>query len=72
MLLMQMNYLDKPWFGAVPPYLQKRMREIEQQRARAERLQQANEVGEGSCGIVVLVSCKLLQAATQFRCFRPL
>ncbi|GAB4821305.1 hypothetical protein N2152v2_008351 [Parachlorella kessleri] len=39
----QMSYLDKPWFGAVPPYLQKRMREIEEQRARAERLQQANE-----------------------------
>jgi hypothetical protein len=42
--LVQMSYLDKPWFGAVPPYLQKRMREIEEQRARVEQQQQANQV----------------------------
>lgn len=40
----QMSYLDKPWFGECPPYLQRRMREIEAERERAAHEQQADEV----------------------------
>lgn len=66
-----MSFLDKPWFGAVPPYLQQRMREIEAQRQRAEQADHEDEVSlsQWDCGFwVESTSCRILAAAATLCC----